>query len=405
MVSKRVMLMGATAAAGLFLAGCVTQQGAGGTADTGAEPTTAGSADPLVIGIVQAASGFMGPIDTPAREALMIEVERLNESGGIGGRLLEVEFVDTETNFERYAPAAEEVIAKGAEVLIVTCDYDVSSPASLVAEAKNVLHIAPCAGDPFYGPAGGFEIGFSMGFGAPAEPHIMAEFSMDRGWTNAVLLRDTTLKYSQNQCDDFAERFTELGGTVIAEHNYQQGESVREAVSKIAAGAMPDVIANCGYSPGGAQVAKELRDGGVESPIVSGFGMDGDFWAGSMPDLTDYYVVTYAAKNGDDPDTEINDYAAEYEARYGKRPDVGGFVTGPSALQAVAAAYAKAQSWDGDKLAAAMESFADEPLLAGPTTFTDDVHISQERPGRVLMISDGKLVFVEERAPQSASGA
>jgi branched-chain amino acid transport system substrate-binding protein len=72
---------------------------------------------------------------------------------------------------------------------------------------------------------------------------------------------------------------------------------------------------------------------------------------------------------------------------------------------ALAAAHTKAQSWDGDKLAAAMEPFVDELLLAGPTTFTDDVHISQERPGRVLMSEDGKLLFVEERAPQSPSGA
>lgn len=398
----RLMTVAAVMGAGaLVLSGCSSSSSSSSEASAPAasaaasEEAPAASGDPLVLGIVQAGSGFMGPIDTPARNALLLEVEKVNAAGGVNGQPIQVNFIDTETKFEAYAPNAQKVIDEGANVLIVTCDYDVSSPAALVAEAANVLNIAPCIGDPIYGPAGGLKLGFSMGDGVPGEASVMAEFSSKKGWKTAVLMKDTSIKYTQNQCKIFNTRFTELGGTVTDTYQYVQGDSVKESVSKIAAGDEPDLIVNCGYNPGGGTVAKEIRDGGLETPIISGFGMDGDFWVGAIPDLSDYYVVTYAAKNGDDSNPDVNAAAAEYEAAYGNAPDVGGFVTGATTLQVILEAYKQAGTWDGAALAKTIETFKDVPTLAGPTSFSPDLHINVERPMAVLEVVDGKLKFIE----------
>ena len=85
----------------LVLTACVSSDG-----DTAAETTAAETAtetttetseevvvegEPLVLGIVQAASGFMGPIDTPARNALLMEVDKVNAAGGVNGQPIVVE--------------------------------------------------------------------------------------------------------------------------------------------------------------------------------------------------------------------------------------------------------------------------------------------------------------------------
>lgn len=402
----RLMTVAAVVGAGaLVLSGCSSSSSSSTEASAPAEAAAssaapAASGDPLVLGIVQAGSGFMGPIDTPARNALLLEVEKVNAAGGVNGQPIQVNFIDTETKFEAYAPNAQKVIDEGANVLIVTCDYDVSSPAALVAEAANVLNIAPCIGDPIYGPAGGLKLGFSMGDGVPGEASVMAEFANKQGYKTAVLMKDTSIKYTQNQCAVFDKRFTELGGKVLNTYEYVQGDSVKETVSKIASGTKPDVIINCGYNPGGGQVAKEIRDGGLATPIISGFGMDGDFWVGGIPNLSDYYVVTYNAKNGDDADPAVNAAAEEYKAKYGNLPDVGGFVTGPTTLQVILEAYKQAGSWDGDKMTAALETFKDVPTLAGPTSFSPDLHINVTRPMAILEVVDGKLKFIEAIAPE-----
>jgi branched-chain amino acid transport system substrate-binding protein len=402
----RLMTVAAMVGAGaLVLSGCSSSSSSSSEASAPAsaaasEAAPAASGDPLVLGIVQAGSGFMGPIDTPARNALLLEVEKVNAAGGVNGQPIQVNFIDTETKFEAYAPSAQKVIDEGANVLIVTCDYDVSSPAALVAEAANVLNIAPCIGDPIYGPAGGLKLGFSMGDGVPGEASVMAEFANKQGWKTAVLMKDTSIKYTQNQCTVFDKRFTELGGKVLNTYEYVQGDSVKETVSKIASGTKPDLIVNCGYNPGGGQVAKEIRDGGLATPIISGFGMDGDFWVGGIPNLSDYYVVTYNSKNGDDANADVNAAAKEYEAKYGQLPDVGGFVTGPTTLQVILEAYKQSGSWDGDKMTAVMETFKDVPTLAGPTSFSPDLHINVTRPMAILEVVDGKLKFIESIAPE-----
>jgi branched-chain amino acid transport system substrate-binding protein len=390
------LLLATTAVLTLGLTGCAK---ASDSADGGNGSGGGDSRDPVTVGVVMAKSGFMSPYDTPALNSLRIEVKHVNDAGGIDGHPIDLQIIDTETKLDRYASAAAELLDKGAKAIIVTCDYDISVPAAQAAQAKNVISIAPCVGDPIFGPRGGLDLGFSMGDGTPGEASIMAEFADSKGWKDAVLLKDTSLKYTQNQCDIVAKRLRQLGDHVIATYNFKQGDSIKETVSKIRSGPKPSVVFNCSYAPGGATAAKELRDGGLDAPIVSGFGMDGDFWTSNVPGLKDYYVVTFASKNGDDPDPAVNKFADDYEKEYGARPDVGGFVTGPTTIQALAAAYKAAGSWDGDKLTAAMESFEDEQFLAGPTSFSPELHINVARPMRVLQVVNGKLAFVEQREP------
>ena len=412
MPTRRSVFLIASAVGCLALAGCVSSNSPAASSSTSAtdnasssaSATAGGSTGPaaggsLVIGVVMAKSGFLGPIDLPVLNTLALEVEKVNAAGGIGGQKVELKVMDTQSKVDTYASLATQALDQGAKVLVVSCDYDITAPAALVAEAKNVLNIS-CAGDPIYGPAGGLKHGFSMGNGTPGVASVEAEFSYSKGWKNAVLLTDSTLKYTQNECAIFAKRYEQLGGKVLAKYTYKQGDTVTETVSKIANGAKADVIVNCGYTPGGVEPAKELRAAGIDTPIISGFGMDGDFWTGAVPGLKDYYVADYAAIHGDDPDPAVNETVKAYQARYGELPNSSGFVVGPAILQALKAAYDKAQSWDGDKLTTAMESFKDVPLLPGPTSFTKDLHIAVDRPVRIEQVVDGKLKFVTRMAPE-----
>ena len=99
----RIRLMAVAAAVGagsLVLSGCVSSgtsssDASSAPAEASAAASDAASAaaptgDPLVLGIVQAGSGFMGPIDTPARNALLMEVDAVNAAGGVNGQPITV---------------------------------------------------------------------------------------------------------------------------------------------------------------------------------------------------------------------------------------------------------------------------------------------------------------------------
>jgi len=380
------------AVSALTMAGCVA---------SAAPPSeTASSSKTILLGAAVAETGFMSVVDLPAINALKIAIDQLNDDGGIDGTPVELRIIDTGSDLDKYAPASQQLVDAGAKAIILTCDFDLSSPGALVAEQANVLSLSPCIGDALFGPASGLNLAFSMGNSTIGEGVVFAEFAQSKGWKNAVFLTDTTLKYTQSQCEIARKRFTELGGTDVGSFDYVQGSSIPEIVSKISGGTAPDVVFNCGYNPGGAQVAKDLRDGGIDTPIVSGFGMDGTFWLDAIPGLSDYYITTYVSTTGDDPDAKVNEFADLYENTYGERPVTGSFVTGPSVLEALVKGHEKAGSWDGAKLAEAFQTFKDEKFMVGETTFTPELHIGVDRPQSVLVVKDGTLEFVERRAPE-----
>ena len=50
----------------------------------------------------------------------------------------------------------------------------------------------------------------------------------------------------------------------------------------------------------------------------------------------------------------------------------------------------RAGTFDTDKVRGALQTFKDEPLLAGPTTFTADSHINMQRDLLLIEVKDGK---------------
>ena len=92
-----------------------------------------------------------------------------------------------------------------------------------------------------------------------------------------------------------------------------------------------------------------MRAAGVTAAIATGELLDGDYWIGIVPDLSNFYVVSYGSKYGDDPDADVNGFFKRFEAKYGKKADVSYGLRGYSAVQAWAEAANKAGSLAGDE--------------------------------------------------------
>ena len=78
--------------------------------------------EPILIGAAMAQTGFMSPFDGPALTTAQIAVDKINAAGGVNGCQLVLEAVDTETNPDKGQQIATDLIAKGAKLLLVTCD-------------------------------------------------------------------------------------------------------------------------------------------------------------------------------------------------------------------------------------------------------------------------------------------
>ncbi len=103
--------------------------------------------DEIVIGFAIAESGWMSFYDGPSTKGAMIRIDELNAAGGVLGRKIRPVFADTKTDRAQSAKAGLAVIDAGAEMLIVSCDYDFGAPAALAAHNAGLVSIFPCAED------------------------------------------------------------------------------------------------------------------------------------------------------------------------------------------------------------------------------------------------------------------
>ena len=212
-------------------------------------------------------------------------------------------WIDTKSDKPTAATNAQELIAKGAKVIIATCDFDFSFPAIQAAGAMKVPGIALCASSPKVAtPAIVGQYGGSFGLGSDTEGSAMAEWLRAKkpALKRAYIVKDLSLEYSKATADYFKARFKELGGTVCGEDTFTAGDNLDFSpnITRLR-GAQKgcDVIFDGSWNPFGAQYVRAVRDAGIKTPIATNASVNGVPVVENNPGLSDYYALGFACLN------------------------------------------------------------------------------------------------------------
>lgn len=369
--------------------------------DTQSPGTTAATGDPIVIGHTGGYTGFMSPFDIPFRQGLTLAIEEINERGGVLGRQLVLVTSNNETDFTKLQASAQEVIEAGANFVTVSCDFDTGAPAARVANDNGLVALG-CAGGPLFGVEGVGPFTYNLYHGSPAEGALLAELAWDQGYRKPFVVVDEFLEYTISIGENFIIRWEELSGEPVAGREVwiNTDESFASQANSIAQ-SDADVIIFSSLPPGGPGALRQIRNAGIDLPIIATNAFDGSYWLDAVPDLADFFIPVYGSLWGDDPSDERSSFIERYAARFGEPPASTFYpMAGYSAGQALAIAIERAGTIDSEAVAAQLDSFRDEPLLVGPTTWTAECHISRNRPLLILEYSNGTASVFEERAPQ-----
>jgi branched-chain amino acid transport system substrate-binding protein len=354
------------------------------------------AAAPIVIGWAFDSKGAMAPFDGPALAAAQLRVKQLNAKGGVGGRPIQIKTCDTQGNKPATAKScAAKLLSQKSDVIFTTCDVDFAAPVVQEAINKGKLAVAPCIGTDQmgpkrFGPKG--RLAFSFGNVAQDEGSAMAEYAWRRGWRKAALATDTVIVYFKNVVQAFEARWKQLGGSIVAKESYQSlgSTNVHNAVTRLS-GVKADVIVTSTAGAFGAlsTLVSGLRTLGNNTAILNSWAGDGTYWVPKSPAVTNYYFVTYASVFGDDPVKAVNSLAKSVKA------GTGGFLTGPAAIDGVAAAIRRAGgSTKGLALAAQMEKFKQLPTISGKVSFSKSLHSVFGRQYRVMQIQNNKAKYI-----------
>jgi branched-chain amino acid transport system substrate-binding protein len=322
-----------------------------------------GSAGTILIGISAAKTGILAPYDLQSGQLFQLRIDQINKAGGVLGKQIKVQWIDTKSDKPTAATNAEELISKGAVAIIATCDFDYSFPAINAARGHKVPGIALCASSPkvatpaIVGPYGG-----SMGLGSDAEGTTMAEWMHKNKpqWKKVYVFKDTSLEYSKATADYFKARWVQLGGKVCGEDTFVGGPNLdlSSQITRLRGKVKGcDAIFDGSWQPYGSQLIRSIRDAGIKTVITTNASVNGTLVNQVAGKVSDFYALGFACLPTYCSGTQtplVRTIATQFKAKYGQVLGNHYALPGYALADALVAAIKQAGSTDGTKVAAAL---------------------------------------------------
>lgn len=376
--------------------------------ESGSEETSKGgesNSEPITIGLALAKTGALSPYDLQPGEALELSLKKINEEGGADGHEIKTNWIDTKSSKTLAASVATQELNEGAAAIIATCDFDYGSPAMFAAKAANVPGISICASSPKAAtPELVGELGMSMGNGSDTEGVAAAEWVMrDKPeWKSVYILRDTSLEYSKATTDYFKKRWEELGGKVVGEDEFVGGENAditAQATRAKTAAASANFIYIGSWNPAGTVAARQLREAGVNQPIVANQSSDGLLTRQVGGNLKEYYSLPLACIpsycSGEGPNQkDVDKFSKEFEAAY-HEPLANSYpINGWDLGTALKVAIEKAGSTEPEAIGKAMLTSGPVQGITSKFEFTEKCHRPNGQSRAVIQWTDGKAKYL-----------
>jgi branched-chain amino acid transport system substrate-binding protein len=355
---------------------------------------------PIRIGFAIAESGWMSNYDQPPFRAAVMRIEAINAAGGLLGRQIEYTVADTKTDQQFAATVGQQMVAGGLDLLVVSCDYDFGAPAALAASQAGIVNISLCAGDPKMGLQGVGPYTFTANNSGQTEGIAMAEYATKvMGLQTVYLLEDLTIEYNRSANAGFRAAWLNdrPEDSILGRDTFMNDDpSIAAQITRIRSlPQQPDAIYMCSITPGGASAVRQMRAAGLEMPILSCTAMVDNYWLDAAPGLSDFWVPGFMSLYGDDPRPEMRAFVDAHVARWGEMPVSSYAVNGYSLIEAYELAVTRAGTTETTAVVAEMQKFTDEPFLAGPSTYTSQLHILLDRPYLMMRVCDGSFRAVE----------
>lgn len=362
------------------------------------ETTNAPDRSTIKIGYFGDLSGPTFNFGQSGINGVLMAADQINQAGGINGRRLDVVITDDKGSPEEAARLAAKLIDQDKVIAVIGGGTSGNSRAAAPkAQSSHVPLIAPSSTDPAVTQVGDYI--FRACFVDEFQGEVMASFAINtlKAQTAAILF-DFNSPYGRGLTNFFQTSFKRLGGLMVNEQSYTQGDNDFKGQLSAIRASDPDVIYIPGYYGDVTLIAKQARQLGLTQPLLGGDGWDApELWQLGGDALNGAYISTHYSV--DDPSPAIQSFVQEYKQRYGNlAPDAHAALAFDAALLLVDA-IKRAGSTDGPKLREALAKTQDFKGVTGSISM--DSHRNAVKPAVVLKLMDVKFIYQETIQPDA----
>jgi branched-chain amino acid transport system substrate-binding protein len=347
--------------------------------------------------------GFYGSLTGPTatfgqsgRNGSTLAFDEINAAGGVLGSRIALRVEDDRGEPAEAASAVSKLISRDHVVaLLGEAASSRTLAAAPIAQGNEIPMITPSSTNPQVTRVGTYV--FRVCFTDDFQGAMLARFAAeDLKAKTAVLLTDIRNDYSVGLGTAFRKSFEKLGGRVIGEQRYSEGDTDFSAQLTQIRSSPADVVFVPGYYTDVGLIARQKKSLGVSGALLGGDGWDsprlveigGDALEGA------YFGNHYSP---DDHDPAVAKFVAAYRARFGSVPDSIGALA-YDAARLLADAVRRAGSTAGARVREALAATKGFPGVTGDLTF--DLERNPVKPIAILVIRKGRYAFVKRLAPE-----
>ncbi len=404
MISRRSFL---AAASVVTAAGVLTACGgsssststAASSAAASAAASTASSGDTIKVGVLGPLTGDVSVYGQAVVNGANLYLDQVNENGGINGKQIESITMDEQGD----ATQAVQCFTKMCDQGIVGLVGDVTTTPTLAVAAESQDYNMPMVTASATAEAVTYDAEtdtvyenvFRATFTDPFQGVKMADYAYEKlGYTKAAVIFKKGADYNEGLAENFVNEFESLGGTIVDEESYSDGDVDYKTQLTTILGKAPETVFCPNYYQEVGQILSQAESVGLDVPFLGGDGWDGLEGYATNEQLTDTYFCANYAK-GSSPEFED-----AYKAKYGEDYPNGfaplGYDAAVTLCYGIQAAEDAGLEAGSDEYKQAVIDAIKGGTIEGITgTFTFDEHNDPVKSTAILTYVDGAPVLKE----------
>ncbi len=354
-------------------------------------PAMAESTEPVKIGAIAPTTGSLATYGESVVNGIKLAVDEINAAGGVlGGRMLDVTYMDDKADSTESANAFNKLISDGNKAIIGSVTSGVTAGLAALADAEGMLLItATATADTI---TDGYDSVFRACFRDSFQGEVAAKVAVKLGVSKVAILYASGDTYSAGLYEAFKAAAADLGLEIVdveSSSTTADTDYTTQLTNIVASGAEL-IFAPYYYDSIGPYIVPQAREAGF-----TGYFVGADGWDGTQNTMVEdkslynncFYTNHYAP---DDPSEIVQNFVADYTATFGAES-----LTALAAL-AYDATYMLKDAIEAagtDDTAAIIEAMTGMSFSGVTGTFTLDESGTPEKAAPVIQYVDGVATF------------
>lgn len=352
---------------------------------------------PIILGAIYNLTGGQASLDIPSYRGAQLAIQQANDTSGVHNKMVQLILKDGQTNADTLRAKVLEILQEAPATLafLGLSDTDQVLAAAGEAASNDRMFVTSGATSPLL-PGQIPDYLYLACFGDNVQAAAAAEYAFDELEAKTVaVVYDSTDTYTQLLQQYFISRFEDLGGQVISQKAYTQGD--------MAAAVQPSTSADFIYFAALPQEVlpgiQLIRQAGFSGPIIGGDSYDEpEIWEGQSQ-LGEVYFTTHAYLGADNPSPTVQAFRQAYIQTYGGEEPTAFAALGYDAAQLLIRAIQLADEISPEALRQSLAGIQNFEGVTGTISFSSNNRIPTKSV-TIMTVSNEVQTFVMEIMPR-----